>query len=347
MKKSLLLGVALATLAFCAPASAELKFKPGEDKKFHWENFDELKKVDLKGETLTVFGPWRGEDEGSGPQRARLFHRGDRRRDEVFLVGELRAADRHRHAGRQPAQHRRPAAAGPDPGSGLEGPADAARRRHRQLDQGKLRRRPVLGRSRHLQRQGRQARLLRLPVQGRREVAGLVFARQFRGGRLRGPQDPGRAGRARAEDHRRRRQALVHRPGFGRRDRLAGDRLGRRHHAAHPGARRLRQVDQERDSVHRSGRSSSAIDIFAKIATDDKMVDGGAQAVAATDFRDSPKGLFAVPPKCYLHHQASFIPTFFPEGTKLGEDADFFYYPALCRRSRSSATRCSAPARWS
>ena len=39
------------------------------------------------------------------------------------------------------------------------------------------------------------------------------------------------------------------------------------------------------------------------------------------------KGLFAVPPKCYMHHQASFIPSFFPEGTKLGEDADFFYLP--------------------
>jgi alpha-glucoside transport system substrate-binding protein len=57
------------------------------------------------------------------------------------------------------------------------------------------------------------------------------------------------------------------------------------------------------------------------------MVDGGAAAVAATDFRDSPKGLFDVPPKCFLHHQASFIPSFFPEGTKLGEDADFFYFP--------------------
>ncbi len=71
----------------------------------------------------------------------------------------------------------------------------------------------------------------------------------------------------------------------------------------------------------------NAIDIFAKIATDDKMVDGGAKAVAATDFRDSPKGLFTVPPKCYMHHQASFIPSFFPEGTKLGQDADFFLYP--------------------
>ena len=63
MKNTLLLGVALATLALSAPASAELKFKPGEDARFHWDNFEELKKSDLKGETLTIFGPWRGEDE--------------------------------------------------------------------------------------------------------------------------------------------------------------------------------------------------------------------------------------------------------------------------------------------
>ena len=74
----------------------------------------------------------------------------------------------------------------------------------------------------------------------------------------------------------------------------------------------------------------NAIDIFGKFATDDKMVDGGAAAVAATDFRDSPKGLFAVPPKCYLHHQASFIPSFFPEGTKLGAGRRLLLLPALC-----------------
>ena len=76
----------------------------------------------------------------------------------------------------------------------------------------------------------------------------------------------------------------------------------------------------------------------------DKFVDGGATAVAATDFRDSPKGLFALPPKCYLHRQASFIPSFFPEGTKLGEDADFFYFLPI-DRSPISASQCSAAAR--
>jgi len=70
-----------------------------------------------------------------------------------------------------------------------------------------------------------------------------------------------------------------------------------------------------------------AIEEFGKFALNAKYVDGGTAAVASTDFRDSPKGLFGVPPKCYLHHQASFIPSFFPEGTKLGDDADFFYMP--------------------
>ena len=60
--------------------------------------------------------------------------------------------------------------------------------------------------------------------------------------------------------------------------------------------------------------------------------DGGHAAVAATDFRDSPKGLFTVPTKCYMHRQASFIPSFFPEGTKLGQDADFFYLPPFAAK---------------
>ena len=59
---------------------------------------------------------------------------------------------------------------------------------------------------------------------------------------------------------------------------------------------------------------------------------GGTGAVASTDFRDSPKGLFASPPQCYMHRQASFIPSFFPEGTVIGEDADFFYVPAFAEQ---------------
>ncbi|MCB1491103.1 MAG: alpha-glucoside ABC transporter substrate-binding protein, partial [Rhodobiaceae bacterium] len=67
---------------------------------------------------------------------------------------------------------------------------------------------------------------------------------------------------------------------------------------------------------------------FGWFARNDAYVAGGASAVASTDFRDSPKGLFSSPPQCFMHRQASFIPAFFPEGTVVGEDADFFYFPA-------------------
>jgi alpha-glucoside transport system substrate-binding protein len=77
----------------------------------------------------------------------------------------------------------------------------------------------------------------------------------------------------------------------------------------------------------------AAIDIFGSIAKNDAYVDGGAAGVAATDFRDSPKGLFSSPPKCYLHKQASFIPSFFPEGTQVGKDVDFFYFPTYADKA--------------
>ena len=64
MKSRLILTVAFGALALASSAfAADLKYKPGEDAKFTWADFDTLKKVDLKGETLTIFGPWRGDDE--------------------------------------------------------------------------------------------------------------------------------------------------------------------------------------------------------------------------------------------------------------------------------------------
>jgi alpha-glucoside transport system substrate-binding protein len=75
-------------------------------------------------------------------------------------------------------------------------------------------------------------------------------------------------------------------------------------------------------------RIVAAIEEFGAFARNDDYVAGGAGAVASTDFRDSPKGLFDSPPQCYMHRQASFIPAFFPEGTDVGVDADFFYFPA-------------------
>ena len=159
------------------------------------------------------------------------------------------------------------------------------------------------------------------------KIARLVRAGEFRGRRLRSAEDHGRAEGADRADRRRRRHAVVHRPRFRRRHRLAGDRLGRRHHAAHAAAGSLRQVGQERDPVQRSGRRRRARRV--RQVRQERQISSTAarrrlpRPTSATARRASSRS----PPKCYLHHQASFIPSFFPEGTKLGEDADFFYMP--------------------
>lgn len=74
-------------------------------------------------------------------------------------------------------------------------------------------------------------------------------------------------------------------------------------------------------------RVIEAIEAFGKFVFTEGYANGGSAGVGGTDFRDSPKGLFEAPAKCYMHRQASFIPSFFPEGTELGTDADFFYFP--------------------
>ncbi|MFV0301519.1 MAG: ABC transporter substrate-binding protein [Paracoccus sp. (in: a-proteobacteria)] len=81
-------------------------------------------------------------------------------------------------------------------------------------------------------------------------------------------------------------------------------------------------------------RVIAAVDEFGWFAKTDGFAAGGTAGVNSTDFRDSPKGLFESPPGCYLHRQASFIPSFFPEGVEIGVDADFFYFPAPADGSR-------------
>jgi alpha-glucoside transport system substrate-binding protein len=76
----------------------------------------------------------------------------------------------------------------------------------------------------------------------------------------------------------------------------------------------------------------AAIEEYGWFVRNDAFVVGGAQGAATADFRDSPDGLFDFPPDCYMHKQASFIPNFFPEGTEVGVDVDFFYFPAYAGR---------------
>jgi len=63
--KKLLLTTAIAAGLACSSvmaAEGDLKFAPGEDKRFNWDSYEALKKTDLKGEKITVFGPWLGPD---------------------------------------------------------------------------------------------------------------------------------------------------------------------------------------------------------------------------------------------------------------------------------------------
>ena len=64
MKRLLLTAAAMALFAGSAGA-AELKFKPGEDARFNWASFEEFKKAHgaSSGQSVTIFGPWRGEDQ--------------------------------------------------------------------------------------------------------------------------------------------------------------------------------------------------------------------------------------------------------------------------------------------
>ncbi len=79
-------------------------------------------------------------------------------------------------------------------------------------------------------------------------------------------------------------------------------------------------------------RVIEVIEDYGSFTRNDDYVAGKADDTAAIDFRDSPKGLFTSPPQCMMHRQASFIPAYFPEGTVLGEDANFFYFPAYASK---------------
>ena len=72
-------------------------------------------------------------------------------------------------------------------------------------------------------------------------------------------------------------------------------------------------------------RVVEALEEYSWFSQNDAFVAGGANAMTMVSFKESPKGLFKSPPACYMHHQASFIPSFFPEGQQ--EAGDFFYFP--------------------
>jgi alpha-glucoside transport system substrate-binding protein len=326
MKKMLLLGVAFGALALNAPAHAELKFKPGEDKRFNWANFEDLKKVDLKGETLTIFGPWRGEDEAlvrsvldyfSEATGAEVKYSSSENYEQQIVIDTQAGSPPNIAVLPQPGLIQDLASKGVLTPLGDDVAAWIKENYAAGDSWAKL--------GTYTGKDGKSA-FYAFPY--KIDVKGLVWY---------SPDNFQEAGYKVPKTQEELAELEKKIIADGGKPWCIGLGSG--------GATGWPATDWVEDIMLRTQPPEvydkwvkneipftdpavvSAIDIFGKIATDDKMVDGGAKAVAATDFRDSPKGLFTVPPKCYMHHQASFIPSFFPEGVKLGQDADFFPYP--------------------
>ncbi|MEM9004980.1 MAG: ABC transporter substrate-binding protein [Cyanobacteria bacterium P01_F01_bin.86] len=76
-------------------------------------------------------------------------------------------------------------------------------------------------------------------------------------------------------------------------------------------------------------RIKAAFEKFGEIALNPDYVVGGAVGVLSTPFGDSPNPLFQETPGCYLHRQANFIASFFPETVELGTDVNIFPLPGI------------------
>ncbi|PZD95423.1 carbohydrate ABC transporter substrate-binding protein [Paenibacillus sambharensis] len=72
----------------------------------------------------------------------------------------------------------------------------------------------------------------------------------------------------------------------------------------------------------------NAVKRMSDIWFNDNYVYGGRKAIATTSFGDAVRPLFDNPPKAWLHRQAGFITSFFPEGLS-AENYDWFPLPPI------------------
>lgn len=335
MKKMFLMTVAAAALVAGSVGAQELKFKPGEDAKFNWASFEELKKTQLNGEQITIFGPWLGPDQVlvesvlayfAAATGADVRYTGSDSFEQQVVV-DL-------EAGSAPN-----IAIFPQPGLA----SDMAKRGFL-TDLGAenaswLKDNYAAGQSwvdlgTYTGKDGNKA-FYGFPY--KTDLKSLVWysPENF--------EDAGYEVPKTMEELKALTEKIV---ADGGTPWCIG--LGSGAATGWPATdwvedMMLRTASPEDYDKWVSNEMKfddpiviNAINEFGWFAKNDKFVVGGAGAVASTDFRDSPKGLFASPPQCYLHRQASFIPSFFPEGTSVGEDADFFYFPAYAEKNLGS-----------
>lgn len=80
-----------------------------------------------------------------------------------------------------------------------------------------------------------------------------------------------------------------------------------------------------------SPQVTEAAETVGEIMLSPGNVQGGGQAIVSTSYGDSAAQMFESPPACYLHRQASFITTFFPDNVQqnLDEEAGVFVLPPV------------------
>jgi alpha-glucoside transport system substrate-binding protein len=333
VKSVLMASVAVFSMAFTSVQAADLKFAPGQDAKFNWKSYEDFKAAhgDLKGQSLTVFGPWRGDDEILFKSVLAYFN------DVTGANAQYSSSENYEQqividtqAGSAPN-----IAILPQPGllqdlasKGFLAPLKAGTADWVKTNYGAGDSWVKLGT--YKGKDGKDA-FFAFPYKA--DLKSLVWyvPENFEEAGYKVPKT--------MEDL------------FKLSDQIVKDGgtpwcIG----LGSGGATGWPATDWVEDLMLRMNTGDtydkwvsnemkfndpkvvSVIEEFGKFAKNEKYVSGGVAAVASTDFRDSPKGLFDIPPKCYLHHQASFIPTFFPEGTKLGTDADFFYMPTYASK---------------
>jgi alpha-glucoside transport system substrate-binding protein len=328
--KTVLMACVFGFAMASAATAADLKYKPGEGP-FNWANFEELKKVDLKGETLTVFGPWRGDDEILVQSVLEYFRQAtgaDVKYSSSENYEQQIVIDTE--AGSPPN-----IAVLPQPGLLADLAAKGRLVPLTETDSKFIADNYGAGPSwvslgTYKDKDGAE-KFFAFPYKA--DVKSLVWY---------SPENFKDAGYEIPKTM----EELI-----ALSDKIVADGgkpwcIG----LGSGGATGWPATDWVEDIMLRTQAPEvydkwvkneikfdapevvAAIETFGTFAKNDAYVDGGAAGVASTDFRDSAKGLFGTPPKCFMHRQASFIPSFFPEGTKLGEDADFFYFPPFASK---------------
>ncbi len=327
LKQSLLASAVASVLALGSAQAADLKFEPGKDAKFNWASFEELKKTDLKGEKITVIGPWTGADGDLVNSVIAYFEAATGADVEYTGTGSFEqqiVIDTQAGSAANVAVFPQPGLASDLAAKGFLTPlgddtkkwvADNYAAGQSWVDLGTYKNK-----------------------EGKDDFFGFFYKVDVKSLVWYSPENFADAGYKVPETMEDLKALTEKIAADGKKPWCIG--LGSGDATGWPATDWVEDMmlrTQKPDAYDKWVKNDmkfddpavvGALDEFGWFARNDKFVDGGASSVASTDFRDSPKGLFASPPKCYMHRQASFIPTFFPEGTKLGEDADFFYFPA-------------------